>query len=56
MCSRLLDALGFDMPTSEVILEHVNETFFILHTILHWEYDEKRCKQFFEERQKHMGG
>lgn len=28
MCSRLLDTLGFDMPTSEVILENANKTFF----------------------------
>lgn len=32
MCSRLLDALGFDMPTCEVILEHANETFFRFFT------------------------
>ena len=27
-CSRLLDALGFDMPTCEIILEHADKTFF----------------------------
>jgi hypothetical protein len=32
MCSRLLDALGFDMPTCEVILEHANKTFFRFFT------------------------
>lgn len=31
-CSRLLYALGFDMPTSEVILQHANKTFFRLFT------------------------
>jgi hypothetical protein len=32
MYSRLLDALGFDMPTCEVILEHANKTFFRFFT------------------------
>lgn len=32
MCSRLLDAFGFDMPTCEIILEHANKTFFRLFT------------------------
>ena len=31
-CSRLLDALGFDVPTCEVILEHAYETFFRFFT------------------------
>jgi hypothetical protein len=30
--SRLLDALGFDVPTCEVILEHAYEAFFRFFT------------------------
>lgn len=32
VCSRLLNALGFDMPTCEVVLEHANKTFFRFFT------------------------
>jgi hypothetical protein len=31
-CSRLLDALGLDVPTCEVILEHTDETLLRIFT------------------------